>query len=247
METLNLCLPKSWQELTDKQLQEVYTLLARNYTAAELKARCLFSWSGLSVVYRNEDFVKVQFEGREHSLTALQIAEVLPCLDWLDGLPPFPRHLAVIGRHHAINVLFQNVPFEKFIVADNFYQGYLHTQNRDLLLKLASVLYDTEKPLPLKAWEEVSVFYWFASLKDFFARRFPDFFKPANPEASNLLGSNRSASAQIQEAVDTMIRALTKGDITKEQEILQLNTWRALTELNAQAKEYEEIKALSHK
>lgn len=71
MVTLNLCLPKSWQELTDEQLQEVYTLLARNYTAAELKARCLFSWSGLSVVYRNKDFVRVRFKGREHSLTAI--------------------------------------------------------------------------------------------------------------------------------------------------------------------------------
>ena len=39
------------------------------------------------------------------------------------------------------------------------------------------------------------------------------------------------------------IRALTKGDITKEKEILSLDTWRALTELNAQAKEYKQINA----
>ena len=40
-----------------------------------------------------------------------------------------------------------------------------------------------------------------------------------------------------------LIRALTKGDITKEKEILSLDTWRALTELNAQAKEYKQINA----
>lgn len=38
-----------------------------------------------------------------------------------------------------------------------------------------------------------------------------------------------------------MIRALTKGDITKEREILALDTHRALTELDAQAKEYQEL------
>ena len=41
--------------------------------------------------------------------------------------------------------------------------------------------------------------------------------------------------------MDAQIRALTKGDITKEKEILSLDTWRALTELNAQAKEYKQL------
>ena len=34
--------------------------------------------------------------------------------------------------------------------------------------------------------------------------------------------------------MNAQIRALTKGDVTKEKEILALDTWRALTELNAQ-------------
>ena len=38
------------------------------------------------------------------------------------------------------------------------------------------------------------------------------------------------------------IRALTKGDITKEKEIFEMDTWRALTELDAQAQEYEDLK-----
>ena len=41
--------------------------------------------------------------------------------------------------------------------------------------------------------------------------------------------------------IDTQIRALTKGDITKESEILALNALRALTELDAQAREYDEL------
>ena len=41
--------------------------------------------------------------------------------------------------------------------------------------------------------------------------------------------------------MNAQIRALTKGDITKERDILNMDTWRALTELDALAREYEEI------
>jgi hypothetical protein len=37
------------------------------------------------------------------------------------------------------------------------------------------------------------------------------------------------------------IRALTKGDITKESTVLKMDTWRALTELDALAREYDEF------
>ena len=76
-----------------------------------------------------------------------------------------------------------------------------------------------------------------------FARRFPDFFQPATANAENLLGNSPNIGKQLQESMDAQIRALTKGDITKEKEILSLDTWRALTELNAQAKEYKQINA----
>ena len=59
-----------------------------------------------------------------------------------------------------------------------------------------------------------------------------------------MLGS-ASLSIHLQESMDAQIRALTKGDVTKEAEVLQLDTWRALTELNAQAKEYEELRKIN--
>ena len=41
--------------------------------------------------------------------------------------------------------------------------------------------------------------------------------------------------------MNAQIRALTKGDITKESQVLALDTWRALTELDALAREYQEF------
>lgn len=240
--TINLIVPKSWAELNDQQLQQVYSILARDATAPELKARCMCAWSGLSILYRDATGYRVKHEDTEFTLSALQLAEVLPALSFLDTLPEMPRHLPRISKHTPLDFLFRGVPLEKFICADNFYQGYLHTQKKDLLLSLASILYDTEKRLPLKPWQEVAVFYFFAALKNYFAHRFSHFFRPAASESANLLGTAKPIGVQIQEAVDAMIRALTKGDITKEKQILSLDTWRALTELDAQAKEYDELK-----
>ena len=43
-------------------------------------------------------------------------------------------------------------------------------------------------------------------------------------------------------AMNAQIRALTGGDITKEEAVLSMDTWRALTELDAKAKEVDAFK-----
>ena len=54
-----------------------------------------------------------------------------------------------------------------------------------------------------------------------------------------MLGGTSSIGRMLQESMNAQIRALTKGDIIKE--VLHLDTWRALTELDALAKEAEEF------
>lgn len=239
---IDLAEPQGWHELSDKQLRYAFELIAKGFTSYELKTLCLFRWSGLSVRHRhNADFI-CKLGKRSFVVTALQIAEAIPALDWLDTIPPQPVCISRIGRYRPFAADFSEVAFEKFIICDNLYQGYLSTKRDDLLDQLASILYNHNLSTHnLSPAHRVSVFYWFASVKDLFARLYPNFFQTAS-QPDNLLGGNRLPSgAQIQQAVNTMIRALTKGDITKEREILSLDTHRALTELDAQAREYKEI------
>jgi len=239
---IDLAVPQGWHELSDKQLRYAFELIAKGFTSDEIKTLCLFRWSGLSVRHHhNAEFI-CRLGKRTFRLTALQIAECLPALDWLDTIPPQPVCISRIGRYRPFAADFSEVAFEKFIICDNLYQGYLATQCDDLLDQLASSLYNHNlSPHNLSPAHRVSVFYWFASVKDLFARQFPNFFQTAS-QPENLLGGNRLPyGAQIQQAVNTMIRALTKGDITKEREILSLDTHRALTELDAQAREYKEL------
>lgn len=243
---VDFCLPTGWAELTQKQLRFVYSLIAADYSLDEVKTLTLLKWNGCKVIARDNGGFVLQKGKTVFSVKPIQITEATQSLDWLAELPPYPVRLERISRCQAVAADFQGVPFESYIIVENLYQGFLTTRNEEMLDEIGKVLYPKPSPLftlhtPLSAMERIAVFYWVASLKQMLARQFPDFFQPMPESGGNLLGGSPNIGAQLQECMDAQIRALTKGDITKESEILSLDTWRALTELNAQAREYRQI------
>ena len=238
--SINFIVPQDWHELSDKQLRYVYQLLANEFATDEVKTLCLLQWSGTKVIGRQDSGAYLLKKGKIlFEVTPLTLAELLPHLEWLGSLPTVPVRISKINRQHALPADFSEVPFETFIICDNLYQGYLQTQNDELLDQLGATLYG--KSMTFKPYERINIFYWFAALKDTFSRKYPDFFQPIDAASgSNLLGSS---VASVEDAMNAQIRALTKGDVTKEAEVLALDTHRALTELNAQAREYKELNA----
>lgn len=237
--SINFIVPQGWYELGDKQLRYVYNLIAKEYATDEIKTLCLLQWSGTKVIGRQDSGAYLLKKGKIlFEVTPLTLAELLPHLDWLGSLPTVPVRLSKINRQSALPADFSEVPFETYIICDNLYQGYLSTQNNELLDQLGATLYG--KSMTFKPSERISIFYWFAALKETLSRKYSDFFQPiAGAADGNLLGSSTS----VEDAMNAQIRALTKGDITKEKEVLALDTHRALTELNAQAREYKELNA----
>ena len=226
--TINLTVPTGWDKLDDHQLRYVFGLLAQGFPSPQVKTYCLFRWTGMQVM---------------HKYGKGQVNAAIAALDWIDSLPSKPVRISRIGKHRALTADFQEVPFETFIICDNLYQGYLSAKEDALLDDLARQLYKSSKVNPTEA-ERIGVFYWFASLKEMFARQFKHFFKPisnAGDADGNMFEQTRSQYEILYEAVNSQIRALTKGDVTKEKEVLAIDTWRALTELNALAKEYDEF------
>ena len=155
---------------------------------------------------------------------------------------PLPVRISKIRRATAIEADFQRVPFSTFISADNYYQGFLHTKNEALLKDLATLLYPKVKSRHQTTPLLLNAFYWFSSLKHYFARLFPHFLQPMSADEQNLLGYAPPIGEVLRTAMNAQIRALTGGDITKEEAVLSMDTWRALTELDAKAKEVEDIK-----
>ena len=238
--SINFIVPQGWHELSDKQLRYVYQLLANEFATDEVKTLCLLQWSGTKVIGRQDSGAYLLKKGKIlFEVTPLTLAELLPHLEWLGSLPTVPVRISKINRQHALPADFSEVPFETFIICDNLYQGYLQTQNDELLDQLGATLYG--KSMTFKPYERINIFYWFAALKDTFSRKYPDFFQPIDAASGgNLLGS---PSLSVEDAMNAQLRALTKGDVTKETEVLALDTHRALTELNAQAREYKELNA----
>ena len=236
--TIDFTVPKGWHILSDKQLRFIYQLLSADCSADEIKILCLFRWNRIKVIGRQPSGTYILKKARTiFETTPMVLAEILTYLDWLDTIPSAPVRISKIKRCPALPADFSEVPFETFIICDNLYQGYLQTQDDELLDQLGATLYG--KSIKFKPYERINIFYWFASLKESFATKYSDFFQPAEAATGcNLLGS---PSLSVEAAMNAQIRALTKGDITKEAEVLALDTHRAFTELNAQAREYKEL------
>ncbi|MCM1310835.1 MAG: hypothetical protein NC301_07420 [Bacteroides sp.] len=238
MTKIDLKMPCGWNELTDYELKYVFQLFTTEMPFAMIASRCFIHWSGMTLLGKSQGNYIFELGDDFFELSPLTLAEHLSALDWLRELPHMPVRPSVMRKCNAVAADFKGVSFETYMIADNLYQGYLATKSDALLGQLAAVLYPgfTGEAEP---WQRIAVFYWVAALKGFFSRRYADFFQPAESD-SNMLGSS---APNVEEAMNAQIRALTKGDVTKEGEILALDCWRALTELNAQAREYKELNA----
>lgn len=244
----NINLPSSWDKLNDKQLHLVYSLFASDFSSKEIKTICLLKWNGLKILSALPYGRFIIKSGRRKViLSAHQIHQATSTLDFLDSIPQMPVRIARIGKYRAISATFEQLPFEQFILIENLFQGYLNTQDNNLLQQIAKVLYRSEKVKADKV-HLIGIFYWMAAIKQYFAREFPNFYQPASNDSSNLLGKPQTSTyQQLRDTTNAMIRALTGGDITKEESILKTDTWRALTELDALAKEAANLRKLSKK
>lgn len=238
---IDLSIPKGWQDLSDKQLRFVYRLLNGNYSLAQVKTMCLLKWANMKVIRREGAMFFMRYQKQVFPISALQIAEAIQNMEWLGDFPQFPVRLSRIGFHRPVRADFQDVSFEDFLTLDNLYQGYLQTQNKQLLQEMACILYKS-RFIKLNQEEATSIFYWFTSMKRYFANLFTHFFTNAQEGTATSLSFK-----QLQDNMNTQIRALTGGDITKERDVLRMDCWRALTELDAKAKDYEDLQKQSKK
>ena len=240
---LDVALPTSWGELSDEQLRIVYDTLSVEASTAGIAGILFFALSGLSLKGSDNGHYIISDGERLMRIDVDDLGTLTRTLDWINSLPERPVRLASMGESQAVNADLSGVPFDVYLYCENLYQGYLMTKNSDLLTQMLSKLY---KPSPTSVGEaeQTMMFYWWASLKEHLSKMFPNFFGGSGD--GNLLG-NVATPATVRASMNNQIRALTKGDITKEAQVLAMDVWRALTELDAQAKEYDELKRLYKK
>lgn len=241
---IDISLPTSWSELSEAQLKMVYRLFAKDLTPEEVKTICVLRWNKMKVITKIGRLYWIKVGRRLVKMSARQIVNITATLNFLDELPPYPVRYKKYKGHAALSADFNGVPFQSYLAADNIFQGYLQTENMELLKTLVCILYDDDNINADKS-ACVMAFYWFASLKQMMARRFHHFYQPIDSvDGGNMLQA-KSLHEKLTDAVNAQIRALTGGDVTKEPYIMNMDTLRALTELNAKAQEAEELKKRS--
>ena len=250
---ISLTVPSSWSELSQEQLaflldtivnvqgtNEADKFLSMSDYSAQTRAAiatyCLFRWTGLKVLTPYGDGFLLKHGKTTFVLSAADLAAAIVPLDWIKDLPSDPVRLDCIGDAEAVNADLSGVPFEDYLACENLWQGYQATHDDGCLSDMAGILYRHEGIKPSES-QLLGIFYWWAAVKARFSVLFPHFLRPAESAGS---GSTPDYDT-LRHNVDAQIRALTKGDVTKESQILALDTWRALTELDAQAREYEEL------
>lgn len=235
---LSFQVPSSWAELNQKQLR--ITLAVMAHCSQDKAPTVLFlRLTGIKVLRITAAgwLCSVKLSWFQHKRFFLQLYEVayfIRKMNFLDNICT-PVRLESLYGYRAVDARLHDVSFGDYLIAENLFQGFLETGDSRLMEEIAGILYrkkdgSTNDRIRLSATQQMGIFVWWSGVKALFNTVFKHLFQPM---ASG-------TPINMQQVMDMQIRALTGGDITKENQILEKDCWRALTELDAQAAEAEE-------
>jgi hypothetical protein len=249
LDELHLNAPRSWDELSQKQLHYVLSLIAHGMQHDEVKTYMLIRFCNIEVIRRQKEgwkcVVRVNNKNRVVFFQRWQIVDLIHHFNFIDSYEGMNVRLETIQGLHAVDIHLHGLPFVDYLNAEKAYQGYLMSKKERPLISLIRILYRDEKGMAVDnikpdATEALGVVLWYSYVKSVFNIAFPHFFRPA-------IDNQDDVDIDIVNIINIQIRALTGGDITKEDLILHKDCWRALTELDAKAKDAIEVERLTNK
>lgn len=243
---LKLSIPSSWNSLSPKMLRFTLSLLASSlYSIHQVKMILSLHAAGLkSVAPEKNGAALVKKHRRFFILSRDQLLFLAHSVDFIDTIPKQPFRLPRIWNRDALDPMLYGLPFGQWLAIENMYQAYISSKDQKFLEPAFNILYpytfrSAIKP-PFRCTDAVrilNVFYWIASFKNALMVRYPDLFLPAGQAQDPI-----TVSSSMRTSMESQIRALSKGDITKNEAILATDIHSALSELNALARETRELK-----
>ncbi|GAP73086.1 hypothetical protein SAMD00024442_6_50 [Candidatus Symbiothrix dinenymphae] len=255
--SVELTAPRSWSELTPRELLYVSWLMTNmKLTPAEFQAYAFVRFTGITVKNQAAKAWRCRLGKTRFNLSPEQVLSFCKQMEYLttgiDRITPLP----ILQNRIHVNDLLYGVPFNQYLFCENNYQAFIHTKEPLYLQRLAAGFYtnddeytETNALAAAKEFAEVpfyelhTVFLWYYGLKSVFQKRFPHFFQ----KVERILEDDEPQAPNFGEQSDNMVRALTGGDITKNAQVYASNTWDALAELDAKAKENKELEARMNK
>jgi len=238
--------------MTQQQLRYVLTLLSLFDNLTVVKTYMLVRLAGIHVEGDTVRVVREQPKSfrcwfrtkwwkprRWFTLESWQVQGMIHQFDFIDQFDGMDVRLERIHGCRAVDDILDHYPFGDYLMAEQYYQLAVLSGKPEMIERLACFLYVKRngkhpKRLSLSPAEQMGTLRWFAHVKSVFAERWPHFFRRVDAAVDEM-------AIDLMGAMDTQIRALTDGDITKEETIKALPCWRALTELNEKAREAKEF------
>ena len=250
--SIDLYAPTSWRKMTQRQLRYVLFLLSLFEDMTVVKTYMLVRLGGFHVEGDTCRLTREQPNGyrcwyrpawwkprRWFTLETWQVESMIRQFDFIDPFDGMDVRLERIRGCRAVDDILDHYPFGDYLLAEQYYQLAVSSGKQEMVEKLATYLYVKRngkhpKRLSLSPAEQMGTLRWFAHVKSYFAERWPYFFRRVDTDIEEL-------DIDLVGAMNAQIRALTEGDITKEEIIKKLPCWRALTELNEKAREAKEF------
>ena len=247
--TVNVQLPCSWSDLTQEELRGVYRIITLQGGAdAPAVPLLLFAYfTRMKVLRRDHDTfecsLQVTIDSRRTSrmklnISPMQLAGMLDPLEFITSPGSVPVRFERWGGAKAVDARLHGVSFGDYLRLENLYQGFLSSRAPEALNSLAGILYPGIREKDIDEVFVYGLLQWLVQIKTMFARQWNEFFKPASGEVT---------APSMLEVMNNEIRALTGGDVTKEEDIFAIDCWRALTELDFKAREAREYNAQLNK
>lgn len=251
MKELNLHIPKSWGDLSEKQILFVSWLFCSNCSEYELLLRAMLEFTGMQYYpeqpIRSENYGSLQWfvkDGDTFTLDMYQVRELMEaCRFLLNSITVFAP-VAQIQKSYPANQYMYDATLRQYVTADNFFHAYSHTLDASHLNQLVASIYLRKKQefddhkvaerakyfANVATYVKYTVYMYFAGLKDYLAKEYPKIF------------AKGSSKTSMKEQLNTMLRNLTNGDVTKREDVLNTNLHDALSELNSLKAEVDEQK-----
>ncbi len=255
---IHLFAPRSWDELSQEQLRYVLNLLVLHDGERDVvKTYMLYRFCGFTHIARRTRFTKegpvclweCRFAGLEgvFYISSWQVQALIGQFAFIDNPEDCSVRLDDIAGLRAVDKLLHGVSFFNYLECEKYYQLAIATQEPRYPDELARRLYRTEEgevapSMVLDDGERLGTLMWFGHVKSVMAVHFKHFFKKVEGASEKAL-----TGMAFLEAMNAQVRALTDGDVTKEQQVFDTDCWRALTELDQKAREAEEYRKMQNK
>lgn len=249
--TFSVDLPREWTALTQSQLRYVITLMAQGRTPDDIAAHLTLRLM--------PPYVRAHTRVSDLALAAGSLAWVAEpprrpvrpeTLERRRGLPADLMGTKLIDWLTIQNLITACQQSRAFaaIAAHEGRRRHLHSAAEPVadaprpLYDLIAALYPrprnrrvTPPPITVTRYAALAVTLWISGLMELMRETFPHLYARA---------AESDAAPDMREVMEAQIRALTRGDVTKRDAVLETETWAALAELDAQARESQEMEAM---